>query len=239
MVGRISYDPSDRMIPFSRSALEDYLRCARCFYLHRRLGIVAPPGPGSGLSVIVGTLLKKEFDRYRAAQEPHPIMAGLPGDLVPFAHPDLDGWRKPSLGVRVPHRASGFEVFGALHDVWLDRKDGALRVVDIETTYLEEVPPLSRDLYRRRQIEICQWLLRQRGFKVSPTAYRLLQRVNPTATSFEGQLRFNESVVSVVGDADWVAGLLIMARFCLDADTAPDGSEDCKTCTYVALASAS
>ena len=65
-------------------------------------------------------LLKKEFDAYRAEGRPHPLMSGAGLNAVPHAHPQLDAWRANFKGVRSVHEASGFELFGAIDDLWRD-----------------------------------------------------------------------------------------------------------------------
>ena len=46
----------------SRSRIENFLNCPRCFYLDRKLGVDQPPGYPFSLNAAVDTLLKKEFD---------------------------------------------------------------------------------------------------------------------------------------------------------------------------------
>lgn len=238
MARRTQYDPDNRAMTFSRTALDDFIKCPRCFYLHRRLGISVPSGPMSGLPTVVDGLLKREFDRYRTAQEPHPLMVALPGDLVPFAHPDLDGWRKRSPGVRVLHEASGFEVTGALDDVWISRDAGVLHIVDYKTTSSADGPSTEVGDQYRRQIEIYQWLLRGNDLAVSPIGYLLYENADRTADSFDGVLRFAATVVPCEGDAAWIDEALVAARACLDADTPPVADAACKVCDYVDRVSA-
>ena len=61
---------SDALFPLSRSKLDLYLNCPRCFYLDRRLGIGRPSGPPFTLNTAVDQLLKSEFDEYRVRGEP-------------------------------------------------------------------------------------------------------------------------------------------------------------------------
>lgn len=238
MAKRTPYDPANHSITFSRTALDEYLKCPRCFYLHRRLGIGAPSGPMSGLPSVVDAMLKAEFDRYRSAQQPHPVMTDLPGDLVPFAHEDLDGWRKRSPGIRLHHAPSGFEVTGSVDDVWLERATAQLAICDYKTTSSAAGPAADVSEQYKRQVEVYQWLLRGNGFDVSPTAYFLYEKAERNADGFDGLLRFTGIVVPVEGDTRWIDGALIAARVCLDSAETPEPSEDCKTCTYVTLASA-
>ena len=46
----------------SRSRIDTFLNCQRCFYIDRRLGVDRPPGFPFALNSAVDTLLKKEFD---------------------------------------------------------------------------------------------------------------------------------------------------------------------------------
>lgn len=63
------YQPgSEKRFKLSRSKLELFTNCPRCYYLDRRLGIGQPPGFPFNLNSAVDALLKNEFDRYRARQ---------------------------------------------------------------------------------------------------------------------------------------------------------------------------
>ena len=69
------FDPeSEKPFKLSRSRLEIFLTCPRCFYLDRRMGIGRVPLPAFTLNTATDTLLKREFDRHRADQTPHPLM---------------------------------------------------------------------------------------------------------------------------------------------------------------------
>jgi hypothetical protein len=84
------YHP-DSATPFalSRSKVELFMDCPRCFYLDRRLGIARPAGFPFNLNSAVDALLKREFDRYRAEGVAHPMMTGGGVRAVPHAHPGL------------------------------------------------------------------------------------------------------------------------------------------------------
>jgi len=66
------YDPQDsKSFKISRSKIDLFIECPRCFYLDRRLGIGRPPGFPFTLNTAVDALLKQEFDVYRAKGEAH------------------------------------------------------------------------------------------------------------------------------------------------------------------------
>jgi hypothetical protein len=68
------FDPaSDVPFKLSRSKIDLFLNCPRCFYLDRRLGVGQPPGYPFSLNSAVDKLLKKEFDMHRAKETAHAI----------------------------------------------------------------------------------------------------------------------------------------------------------------------
>lgn len=230
------YDTADRAFPISRTGIEEFVTCPRCFYQRRRLQFKRPFGPMSKLPNVVDELLKREFDAYRARQEAHPVMRELPGDLVPFQHTDLDTWRENFKGVRAPHAPSGFVVSGAVDDLWIDRSSGDIHVVDYKTS--TKVGPITAaGPNYGRQAEVYQWLLRENGFAVSDTAFFVFQQPDQDAPGLEQVLRFEATIVAHRGRTDWIEQTLLDARACLDLPEAPAASPECDLCAWVANAS--
>src|SRR3989344_1124904 len=84
------YDPKAE-VPYqlSRSKIDLFVECPRCFYLDRKLGVGRPDMPGFTLNIAVDHLLKKEFDIHRANKEAHPLMKQYGIKAVPFEHVDF------------------------------------------------------------------------------------------------------------------------------------------------------
>ena len=81
------YEPgSHEAFRLSRSKIDLFLNCPRCFYLDRRIGVGRPPGYPFSLNSAVDALLKKEFDIHRAANQAHPLMKAYGLDAVPYQH---------------------------------------------------------------------------------------------------------------------------------------------------------
>ena len=73
------YDPnSTESFAISRSKIDLFIECSRCFYLDRRLGVGRPPGFPFNLNSAVDHLLKQEFDIHRAKGEQHAIQKEKP-----------------------------------------------------------------------------------------------------------------------------------------------------------------
>lgn len=194
-----------------------------------------PSGPPFSINSAVDYLLKKEFDDYRARQEPHPYMVAAGLNAVPYQDPRLDEWRENFKGIRVKHEASGFELSGAVDDLWIDRDTNELIVVDYKATAKDGEVSLDADwqIGYKRQMEFYQWLLRSIGFKVSRTGYFVYCNGDKAEPAFNGVVRFKVSLIPYQGDDAWIEPELLRARSVLSADSPPNSSETCQQCAYL------
>lgn len=230
------FDPSSsKPFPLSRSRFDSFLNCPRCFYIDRRLGVEPPGGPPFTINSAVDHLLKKEFDRYRALGQPHPYMVEAGIDAIPYADARLDDWRENFKGVRVVHKATNFELTGAVDDLWIDCKTQELIVVDYKATAKDAEVTLDADwqIGYKRQMEFYQWLMRRTGFKVSNTGYFVYCNGDRSADGFGGMVRFSVKIIPYVGDDSWIEERLVTARSCLEQESAPKQSLSCKQCSYL------
>ena len=231
------YNPASKE-PFklSRSKIDLFLKCPRCFYLDRRLGVSQPPGFPFSLNSAVDTLLKQEFDIHRARQTKHPLIEKYGVDAVPLAHAELNNWRNTFHGVQFLHPATNFLVFGAIDDLW-QSSHGELIVVDYKATAKqEEIIELNKawqDGYKR-QMEVYQWLLRQNGYKVSDTGYFVYCNGKTDRKAFDAKLEFDITLVPYAANAAWVESTLIKAQQCLAQEEVPAANPECDFCAYVA-----
>ena len=232
----------DLETPFrlSRSKIELFMRCPRCFYLDCRLGVAQPPGYPFSLNNAVDALLKKEFDIHRAKGSRHPLMEAYGVDAVPFQHRDLAAWRNArSAGVTHLHAPTNFFVTGGIDDVWVNPV-GELLVVDYKATSKSSEVNIDaewQDGYKR-QLEVYQWLFRRNGFAVSPTGYFVYCNGNADREAFDGRLEFSIKVIPYEGNDDWVEPALRDARKCLAADSLPEPGPNCEFCQYRSAAGA-
>ena len=224
---------ADEPFKLSRSKLELFLECPRCFYLDRRLGVGRPEGFPFTLNNAVDHLLKKEFDIFRANDEPHPLMRKYKIDAVPFTHDDLDRWRANFTGVQYLHPKTNLIITGAVDDVWINVKK-ELIVVDYKATSTTKEITLDEE-YRsgyKRQMEIYEWLLRKNGFKVSDTGYFVYVNGKTDALAFDGRLEFDVQIISYTGNDGWVEGAILGAHECLVGAKIPAAKPECRYCAY-------
>jgi RecB family exonuclease len=228
------FNPSSvKPFKLSRSRLERFIECPRCFYLDRRLGVDRVSGPAFTLNSATDTLLKREFDFYRRERSPHPIMIRSCIDAIPFEHPELERWRQNLVDIQYHHKQTNFLITGALDDLWI-QTDGSLLVVDYKSTSTTKEITLD-DKWKsgyKRQMEIYQWLVRKNGFKVSNTGYFLYVNADTKQQAFDGRLLFDTSLIPYAGDDSWVEQAVIDAHSCLVTEALPKNAPDCEWCSY-------
>lgn len=219
----------------SRSKIDLFIECPRCFYLDNKLGTARPRGPAFTLNVAVDLLFKKEFDTYRKLGKPHPIMIAGSVDAKPFSHKNMNTWRENFEGITFLHTETGFTVSGAVDDVWQD-KDGNLIVVDYKATSkegrIESLADSAWEEQYKRQMGVYQWLLQQNGFDVSNTGYFVYANGRTDKDSFNDILEFETTLIPCEGETEWIEPTLLQIKNCLENDNFPDKSETCEYCAY-------
>jgi hypothetical protein len=225
----------DQEAPFklSRSKIDDFLKCPRCFYLDRRCGTGRPPSFPFTLNNAVDALLKNEFDKFRLEGRSHPLCLENGVDAIPFAHPDLEDWRMNQRGIQYLHEPTQFIITGAIDDVWIN-PEGELIIVDYKATSSKEEITLDKE-YRqsyKRQMEIYQWLFAKNGFRVSKTGYFVYCNADANRDNFSSKLEFAISVLPYEGDSSWIEETLMKVKECLIADKIPEHSSSCDYCLY-------
>jgi len=230
------YKPGDaRPFKLSRSKIDLYVACPRCFYIDRRLGTGRPPGYPFSLNNAVDSLLKAEFDQHRAAATQHPLLESYGVDARPVAHDQLVVWRENFEGVQFLHEPSNLLITGAIDDLWIDSHNHYIVVDYKATAKTEPVTVLDKpwqDGYKR-QMDVYQWLLRRNGLPVSDIGYFVYCTGRPDAESFDARLEFDVHLIPYMGNDEWVEPTIEKIHACLNADRIPEPEPDCDYCAYV------
>ena len=229
------FDPK-QTTPFqiSRSKIDLFMNCPRCFYFDRRLGVAQPPGYPFSLNSAVDTLLKKEFDSHRAAGTPHPMMKSYGLDAVPYQHERLEAWRDSlRRGIQYLHSDTNLLISGGVDDVWVN-PTGELIIVDYKATSKVGDVNLDADwqIGYKRQMEVYQWLFRQNGFQVTPTGYFVYCNGQTDRAAFDAKLEFEIKLIPYIGNTKWIEPALLKMKQCLISATLPPPGSDCDFCRY-------
>jgi len=225
------FDPSK--VRFSRTSVDVFLKCPRCFYLKMR-GITAPSLPFT-LNSAVDALLKAEFDQHRLNGTVPNLLEANGLSLVPA--------NNQSLGVLVGSRPKvtteykGFTFEGSLDDVWLDQTQTGY-VVDYKATAKKD-PVIALDLTTPHhqsyvnQVAFYVWLLRQGGHSISDTCYFVYATGDNTQPAFEDTMRFRTYLIAHQVDCSWIPAVLDQLLDCHHQPHPPAAHEKCALCAYV------
>ncbi len=221
----------------SRSKIELFKQCQRCFWLDVRLKIKRPDGPPFNINKAIDELFKREFDGYRSKGEPHPLMVEYGVKAIPFTHDDLDTWRENFTGVVAIHQPTNLHVFGAVDDIWVNDA-GELIVVDYKATAKDREVSIGSawQISYKRQMEVYQWLLRQNGFQVNDTGYFVYTNGRMDLDGFNDRVEFKTKVIPYKANDSWIEPTLVDMKACMEGDMPPVGvaamGGECDFCAY-------
>jgi CRISPR/Cas system-associated exonuclease Cas4 (RecB family) len=216
------------MIKLSRSKIELFQDCPRCFWLDMNKGVKrVPPAPYT-INTAIDGLLKQEFDVCRENGTAHYIIKKYSISAIPYKCAEINKWRHNFTGIQFHHKTTDFLVYGAVDDVWVN-PEGELIVVDYKATGAKQYQIYPQ---YKRQLEIYQWLLIQNGYKVSKTGYFLFAKVNKEGGFAEGKLSFDLALEPLEGDSFWVEEAILAARKIIDGPI-PVPKADCAHCQFV------
>ena len=230
------YEPGNTF-KLSRSGIDSFIKCKRCFYLNKVGNIKDIGMPGFSLNSAHDELMKKELDIYRENGEAHPYMESLKRNLIPFQHEDMEDWRNNFKGITYHHKKKDLIITGSVDDVWIDTDSEELVIVEYKSTSTQSEIDLNdgtpwKEQYKR-QIDIYQWLFKMNGFKVADDSVFLYSNGLKTSKKFKDVMKFKTYVLEYKGSTDWVEEKILEIKKVLDGKSIPKTNEDCETCSYV------
>lgn len=219
----------------SRSKIDAFVECPRCFYLDNKLGTKRPGMPSFNLNIAVDALFKKEFDIHRKARTTHPLCQKHGLNVVPFDHKDLEIWRDNFSGITYTDPETELVVSGAVDDIW-QKPDGSLVIVDYKSTSKEgsitELGDSPWELQYTRQLGVYRWLLEKNGFVVDEVGYLVYANASKDVDAFDDVLTFETTLVSCPTDISWIEDTLRSIKQTLEAPTLPPVGPNCEYCPY-------
>lgn len=233
------YDPASKE-PFliSRSKLELFIHCPRCFYLDRRMGLTIPDNSSYSINQAIDRILKREFDHYRQLGLKHPIMQKYDIDALPFYHKEnMKEWRRVQTGgIKFHHAATNLIIKGAVDELWLTSKNEMI-VVDYKASASTK-KTISTGKWLKsslRQLEVYAWLLQMNQYKTHDTGYLLYCNADVAQKELNDSLHFDVSLIAHRIDTTWIEDIILKAHECLNASALPAVTEKCQMCTFLQL----
>lgn len=215
---------NNKPIQLSPNSLNLFFECPCCFWLDKRQGIKRPPPYPYALNIAIDTLLKQEFDGYRAKGELHPLLVAndIPAKLFP--NQDLlNQWRSNFAGIRYHDPELDAILFGAVDDI-LEFADGKLAPLDYKSTGSK-----AANIYDRFQLQMDTYtfLLEKNGFSTPRKGYLAFYIVDKE-NGFGGRLPFRKELHEIETNPSDIPGIFKEAVALLRRTTPPPHSLDCK-----------
>ena len=225
----MSKTPSAKdQVTLSRSQLDLFTECPRCFWLRNRHDVKQPASLPFALNSAIDGLLKVEFDTFRAARKLPPILAehGVKAKLFEDTE-KLTEWRNNFRGLRWKDPKTGHTLFGAVDDI-LEFPDDSLAVVDYKSSGAKEAT-----LYPsyQLQMDVYTYLLQRLGYRTAPKAY-LAFFIAEKDQGFNGQLPFRAQVLEVTPEPDRVHDLFKQAVALAQSQDEPEPGVECDLCRW-------
>jgi hypothetical protein len=218
----------------SRSKIDLFTQCPRCFYVDNKLGTKRVSMPPFLINSAVDHQLKQEFDVHRAEGSQHPLQKEYGIDATPAPHEKIDQWRENFVGVQYLHKPTGLLVTGAIDDLWINSK-GEYIVVDYKAT-AKDHPVTELNGYwhegYKRQMEVYQWLLRENGLKTSNTGYFVYCTGKYDQQAFDKKIEFDVNLIAYTGNDSWIEPILHKIKECLESNEIPEPGEKCEHCAW-------
>ena len=219
----------------SRTRIENFCRCKKCFYLEEKLGISRPASFPFNLNNAVDELLKEEFDSFRGTDKNHPYIVDNGLDAKPFDHPEIEDWRTRNKGIGFLDEDTNLYFYGLVDDVWINTKTDQLILVDYKATSKKGEVSLDApwQISYKRQLEIYQWLFRKNGFDVQNIGYFVYCNGVKENVMFNNELKFNVKLLPYKGDDSWIDKTVKEIYKVLNSDDIPEPNPNCEYCRYV------
>ena len=219
----------------SRTRIENFCRCKKCFYLEEKLGISRPASFPFNLNNAVDELLKEEFDSFRGTDKNHPYIVENGLDAKPFDHPEVEDWRTRNKGIGFLDEDTNLYFYGLVDDVWINTKTDQLILVDYKATSKKGKVSLDApwQISYKRQLEIYQWLFRKNGFDVQNIGYFVYCNGVKENVMFNNELKFNVKLLPYKGDDSWIDKTVKEIYKVLNSDDIPEPNPNCEYCRYV------
>lgn len=213
-----------KSIQLSPNSLNLYLECPHCFWLDKNLGIKRPPPYPYALNSAVDSLLKEEFDTYRAKNLSHPLLEQNNIRAKLFSNQKLlNQWRDNFAGVRHYDQDLKATLFGAVDDV-LEFPGGLIAPLDYKST-----GSTAAKIYDRFQLQLdtYTYLMEKNGFQTPRKGYLAFYIVDKSR-GFIDRLPFRKELLEIETNPSDIYEIFKEAVAVLRQPAPPLHSHDCK-----------
>ena len=224
---------SSRPFKLSRTKIDLFFECRRCFFLDQKFGVKRPHGTPLVLSNRIVEDFKKELNVCRVEKIIHSKVKELNKNLIPTSHSKLEEWKSSFKGASFLDDSTNLLIYGIIDDIWWDRLTNKNHSVVIKSNSKKN-PMSYENIWPGywRQLSLYSYLLSKNHLTMSSTG--ILVFIN-TPTSM-GQTKinsnFNLNIFEKILDFDWIEPTIKEIYKTLNNEKSPESSKKCKYCNY-------
>ena len=224
---------SSRPFKLSRTKIDLFFECRRCFFLDQKFGIKRPHGAPLVLSNRIVDDFKKELNICRVEKNIHSKVKELNKNLIPISHNKLEEWKSSFKGASFLDDSTNLLVVGIIDDIWLDRSTNKNHSVIIKSNSKK-----NQMSYENiwpgywRQLSLYSYLLSKNLLPMSSTGILVFINTPTSMGQMENRKNFNLNIFEKILDFDWIQPTIKEISKTLNKETPPESSKKCKYCNY-------
>ena len=223
----------DNLSPFkiSRTKVDLFFDCQRCFYLDQRLGIKRPHGTPLVINNLIVNKFKKSINKLRESKSIIPSSEQLESDgFIPFLDESLSNWIDPFKGIFTYYKETNFKIHANLDDVWINNNRCFPVIIKSIARNEKEIEENIWHGYTR-QLSLLSFLLKNNNLEIGE--FGIIVMINATdEKGCNDSLKLNFFLFKRSIDLSWIEPTFQNIKNLLDSDEFPQISNNCKFCNY-------
>ena len=223
----------NNLSPFkiSRTKIDLFFDCKRCFYIDQKYGIKRPHGAALVINNHIVNKFKKNLEVLRNTQTtiPETTLISKNG-FTALNHEKINQWTDPFRGIRSLHKKTNILISANIDDVWTD--DGRCYPV-----ILKSISRNSKDIEDSiwsgytRQLSLYGYLLQNNNLQIGN--FGIIAMINTEDDLDYSSLNFKFYLFKKNLDLEWIEKALFEIKILLENENFPQVSNNCKFCNYI------
>ena len=224
---------SSRPFKLSRTKIDLFFECRRCFFFDQKFGIKRPHGTPLVLSNRIVDDFKKELNICRVEKNIHSKVKELNKNLIPISHNKLEEWKSSFKGASFLDDSTNLLIFGIIDDIWWDRSTNKNHSVIIKSNSKKNQMSYGNIWPGYwRQLSLYAYLLSKNLLPMSSTGILVFINTPTSMDQMENRKNFNLNIFEKILDFDWIQPTIKEISKTLNKEAPPESSKKCKYCNY-------
>ena len=223
----------NNLSPFkiSRTKIDLFFDCKRCFYIDQKFGIKRPHGAALVINNHIVNKFKKNLEVLRSTGTiiPETSLISQPG-LTALNHEKINQWINPFKGIQSLHKKTNMIINGNIDDVWTDNERCYPVILKSISRNNKDIEDSIWPGYTR-QLSLYGYLLQNNNLEIGN--FGIIAVINTEEDLDHSSLNFKFYLFKKNLELNWIETTLSEIKILLENDNYPDFSNNCKFCNYI------